>query len=176
MDRECPTWLKGKGALTEKDHQFGSWLRAPTPNLARKTVVKVVGLEEDDINVANQSSTRDSDDKEHGQTERENEMHSVTGLEIHGQVDLDGDPELVIPIMVDLELPITEEVVMHRRINGPDFQEQLDDIDAELTKFDNGKEEGVESGPGQELHEVDHAEAVLGSSIVGFVQLKEGLS
>ena len=52
------------------------------------------------------------------------------------------DPELVIPIMVDLKLPITEEVVMHRRINGPDFQEQLDDIDAELTKFDNGREKG----------------------------------
>ena len=50
----------------------------------------MVGLKEDDINVANQSSTRDFDDVEHGRTERENEMHSVTGLEIHGQVDLDG--------------------------------------------------------------------------------------
>ena len=35
-------------------------------------------------------------------------------------------------------MPITEEVVMQRRTNGSDFQEQLDAIDAELTKFDNG--------------------------------------
>ena len=47
MDRECPIWFKGKGALIEKDHQFGSWLRASTPNLARKTLVKVAGLEEE---------------------------------------------------------------------------------------------------------------------------------
>ena len=51
MGRECSIWLKGKGALTEKDHQFGPWLRASTLNLARKTVVKVAGLEEEDPNV-----------------------------------------------------------------------------------------------------------------------------
>lgn len=34
----------------------------------------------------------------------------------------------------------------------------------------------MESELGQELHEVDHSKVVLGSSIVGFVQLSEGLS
>ena len=99
----------------------------------------------------------------------------MTGLDIHGQGDNKGirqgslegsgtrrvdfyathtmdsilkEPELIILIMVDLELPITEEVVRHKRTNGSDFQVQLDAIDAELTKFDNGKGEGVECGLG----------------------------
>lgn len=110
----------------------------------------MASLEEVGTNVVDQSSTKDSDDEERGQTERENEIHSVTGLKIHGQVDHEGvgrgslevsgkrevdyhtshmedsipkNPKLVIPIMVDLELSITKEVVMQRRINGLNFQE-----------------------------------------------------
>lgn len=48
MDRECLIWLRGKHALKEDDKQFGSWIRAMTPNLARKSVVRVAGFEEDD--------------------------------------------------------------------------------------------------------------------------------
>ena len=48
MDRECLIWLRGKHALKEDDKQFGSWIKAMTPNLARKSVVRVAGFEEDD--------------------------------------------------------------------------------------------------------------------------------
>nr|POE89551.1 hypothetical protein CFP56_02272 [Quercus suber] len=55
MDRECPIWLKGKHALKEANQKFRSWIRAATPNLARKSVVWVAGFEEND------SETEDSE-------------------------------------------------------------------------------------------------------------------
>ena len=203
MDKECSIWLKGKGALTEKDHQFGPWLRASTSNLATKAVVKVAGLEEEDPNVGDQSSAKDSDDKEHGLTERENGRHSMNGLDTHEQGDNVGirpgslggsgmrgedfyashttdfipkDRKLITPITVDSELPTIEEIVMHKRINESNFQVQLDAIDIELTKFDNGKGAGVDCGLGQEHHDDVHNGAVLNSSVVDFVKLNEGLS
>lgn len=41
--------------MKEVDQQFGSWMRAMTPNLDKKSVVKVAGFEEDD------SETEDSE-------------------------------------------------------------------------------------------------------------------
>lgn len=41
-------------------------------------MVKMAGLEEEGPNVGDQSSAKDSDNEEHGLTERENERHSVT--------------------------------------------------------------------------------------------------
>lgn len=46
-DNECFVWLKRKGSLRESDKQFRSWLRAVTSNLAKKTVIRVAGYEED---------------------------------------------------------------------------------------------------------------------------------
>ncbi|KAK7856347.1 hypothetical protein CFP56_023714 [Quercus suber] len=54
MDRECPIRLKGKNTLKEAEQQFAPWMRAATPNLARKSVVRVAGFEE------NESETEDS--------------------------------------------------------------------------------------------------------------------
>ena len=61
------------------------------------------------------------------------------------------DPELITSIMVDSELPTIEEIVMHRRINESDFQVQLDAIDIELTKFDNGREQARIVGLGRNI-------------------------
>ena len=44
----------------------------------------MASLEEEGLDVVDQSSTKDSDDEEHRLTERENERHSVSGLDIHG--------------------------------------------------------------------------------------------
>ena len=54
MDKECSIWLKGKHTLKEVEQQFRSWMRVATPNLARKSVVKVVGFDE------NESETKES--------------------------------------------------------------------------------------------------------------------
>ena len=48
MDRDCPIWLKGKQALKKAEQQFGSWMRATTPNLARISVVRVASFDEND--------------------------------------------------------------------------------------------------------------------------------
>ena len=44
-DKGCSIWLNRKGTLRESDQQFGSWLRAVTLNLAKKTVVRIAGHE-----------------------------------------------------------------------------------------------------------------------------------
>ena len=46
-DRDCSVGLKRKGASREVDKQFGPWLRANTPNLAKKSVIRVAGYEEE---------------------------------------------------------------------------------------------------------------------------------
>lgn len=46
-DKECSVWLTRMGSMRESDQQFGSWLRAVTPNLEKKTVIRVAGYEED---------------------------------------------------------------------------------------------------------------------------------
>ena len=48
MDRDCPIGEKGKHISKEARQQYRSWMRATTPNLARKSVVKVAGLEDYD--------------------------------------------------------------------------------------------------------------------------------
>lgn len=47
IDKECSVWLTRMGSMRESDQQFGSWLRAVTPNLEKKTVIRVAGYEED---------------------------------------------------------------------------------------------------------------------------------
>ncbi|XP_075645254.1 uncharacterized protein At4g02000-like [Castanea sativa] len=63
MDRECPIWTKRKDDLLETEQQFGPWLRATTPNLARKTVVRVAGFEESENDVDSQSSVKTSEEE-----------------------------------------------------------------------------------------------------------------
>ena len=64
MDRECPAWLRGKHALREVDQQFGSRMRAATSNLARKTMVRVVGFEEDDSEIVSSEQTNEYEGSE----------------------------------------------------------------------------------------------------------------
>ena len=60
MDRECLTRLRGKHALREAYQHFGSWMRATTPNLTRKTMVMVAGFEEDDSEIVSSEQTNES--------------------------------------------------------------------------------------------------------------------
>nr|POE98626.1 hypothetical protein CFP56_66598 [Quercus suber] len=48
-DKECPLWEKSKDNLKAGDQQFGSWLRASTPNPFRRTVIRVAGFDEDEL-------------------------------------------------------------------------------------------------------------------------------
>ena len=46
-DKDCPTRLKKRGADRDEEKQFGSWLRASTPNPLRRTVIRVASFDED---------------------------------------------------------------------------------------------------------------------------------
>uniref|UniRef100_A0A7N2KWI6 Uncharacterized protein n=1 Tax=Quercus lobata TaxID=97700 RepID=A0A7N2KWI6_QUELO len=46
-DEDCLDGFRRKGAAKTADQQFGSWLRANTPNLAKKSMVRVTGYEEE---------------------------------------------------------------------------------------------------------------------------------
>ena len=46
-DKDCPTRLKKRGADRDGEKQFGSWLRANTPNPLRRTIIRVTGFDED---------------------------------------------------------------------------------------------------------------------------------
>ena len=41
-DKDCSLWSKWKGSIKEGGQQFRSWLRASTPNLGKKTIIRVV--------------------------------------------------------------------------------------------------------------------------------------
>jgi len=86
-DKECSTWLKRKGTLRKNDQQFGSWLRANTPNLAKKTIIYVTGYEEevreDNEAILNQERS------DEGGTKVLNEMQSNSDREQKRFVDYD---------------------------------------------------------------------------------------
>ena len=46
-DKDCDLWVRSQGSLTEKDQQFGGWMRAPTISPEKCLTVKVDGCEED---------------------------------------------------------------------------------------------------------------------------------
>lgn len=167
-DRECPIWLRSKRLLKEDDRQFGPWLWAFTPNLARKTVVWVASFGEED-----------SEDKEQhignffalsgGNNNRENDID--TKVVTHRQPI--GADEGAREGLVDVaERAIAMGLVMKSsgssRVEGisselqhndsprigdnlvvvknhvPTFEEQLVEIDVGIARFDSliGREDG----------------------------------
>lgn len=43
MIKNCDLWVQSRGSLTENDQQYGGWLRAPSVNPKKCTVVRVEG-------------------------------------------------------------------------------------------------------------------------------------
>ena len=58
-----------------KDQQFGAWLRASTPNLSQRTMIRVAGIEDDEC--------RDDDDHN----------RDTKGLKSMSEIDGDEDTE-----------------------------------------------------------------------------------
>ena len=77
------------------------------------------------------------------------------------------NPQLVARIMVDNEIPVIE-VGMQRRNTDQDFQEQLDDFDAELSRFETRKGMGEGSGPESESCGADQSWALVDDSNMSF--------
>ena len=141
--------------LKEGAQQFGSWLRAYTPNPFRKMVMKVEGLEDD-----TSWNGRSEHDHHEGGTERE----GTQGAD-HGGLELTRMANRRQPLLDDVclkaidsdtlpkETPCLQSIVMvtpniagssqveqngvhmERKFKKADFQEQLKEIDSALTIF-----------------------------------------
>ncbi|KAK7816576.1 hypothetical protein CFP56_043919 [Quercus suber] len=159
MDRECPIWLRGKHVLKEDDKQFGSWMRAMTPNLARKSVVKVAGFEEDDSET--EDGTQDNDGVESGNVGSHEVMvlpHGTEGQNLGGQEMQRGNVEVEDTTLRgspsekgvedNCDSPLSHvsvqdaghtvvDIPREREMLRPNLNAQLLEIDRELARFDS---------------------------------------
>nr|POF25055.1 hypothetical protein CFP56_65755 [Quercus suber] len=139
-DKECPLWEKSRGTLKAEDQQFGSWLHASTPNPIRRSVIRVVGFEEDELSEGGEV---------HGEDNRDGVAPGQKGREEGDDGNLVGDAIAVmesskfldhnndVPLNMGLTHNSLEFLNSENEFNEVDFLAQLKDIDEDLTKFDN---------------------------------------
>ena len=119
-DKECSLWQKRKGTLKEGDQQFGSWLRANTPNFAKKTIVRVEGYEEGgDDNTRHEPS--------HRWTESAGHVGLETGSDCNVQVDEPSEQGNVGGDTVDnMNEHVEVQVGLSSTAVGPEFISSMD--------------------------------------------------
>lgn len=168
MDRDCPIGEKGKHISKEARQQYRSWMRATTPNLARKSVVKVAGLEDYDSDSV--CSEKFDEGLEHDNPDRGEVMVPSTevvnliqnGLEVlrsgvevneigsravQTEQGIMDDGNISLGHNVSLEALQNDNAISRDRMASvSEFQVQLEEIDREITRFDKfegGLEENV---------------------------------
>ena len=145
----------------EREQQFGSWLRASTPNLAKKTVVRVAGYEETE-------DAKTATDPSHDR----NEVAGHEGLDLgsdctveeasrsapeveRGFIAADESGHMVVQegpmtstigpeVTCSTKCPIPRQTEV---LSSPVFQAQLDSIEEDLARYDK-VEEGRDSDLG----------------------------
>lgn len=144
-DRECPVKDKSRGALKAEDQQFGSWLRASTPNPYRRTVIRVAGFDDEELR---------EDEGSHGVGERDGSETAQVGENPragHKEGAGDGPVGDVSTVMELALIPghnkdtSSNSEIIHNGLgilnsdsenNAAYFKAQLEDIDEELARFD----------------------------------------
>ena len=137
------------------DQQFGSWLGASTPNLAKKTVIWVTGYEE--VQHEDEGSVLHSEQSEEEDGEPLNTTHGIgadkncRGNEDEGRSErFDATPcEGVGPIASEGDRRSADsspikcmDLGQSRGPTSQIFQAQLDEIDAEIGRLDGGMDCG----------------------------------
>ena len=169
--------------------QFGSWLRANTPNLAKKTVIRVAGY--DEVIHGDDGSTSQSEQREGEDVEGLNFMHG-NGMSTHNCDDnVEGGSAISDTVHGQEEVPIDtagdgnpvgsipNRSMDHghiRRSTSQNFQDQLDEIDAELERFDDGKELGQQNRVCRGNGVGDRLERSVGGTINYALQSEGGSS
>ncbi|KAL0013375.1 hypothetical protein SO802_000444 [Lithocarpus litseifolius] len=163
-DKECLKWVKSRGTLKVEDQQFGTWLRAATPSMSQRTVIRVAGMDEEDIRADDdQQKAGKRGDEGNGSRERKTTAAEEERVARHREEDndvLDNINEGVLvtesptnPDSINDDDPIMDVTFNSLAYLNPgnnkekaDFSEQLEEIDKELLKFDNVHVSGVISG------------------------------
>ncbi|XP_030945132.1 uncharacterized protein LOC115969588 [Quercus lobata] len=149
-DRECPLWIRSRGTLKAGDQQFGAWLRATTPNPFKKTVIRVPSLDEEDgwndFEMHGEKDAVESSPKEvggSGSSQEAEQSREETDNQVGQVADREAELDSSDPRETSLESPnIAEPVSLRSKevtVQKSLFQEQLEEIDYEISKFDNIK-------------------------------------
>nr|POF24965.1 hypothetical protein CFP56_44840 [Quercus suber] len=133
-DMEASPSHPQKGSMQVSDQQFGSWLRANTPNLAKKTVIYVAGCEE--VIHGDDGLALHSEQSEGENVETVNSMQS-NGISMHHcGVNMEGGSANSKMVHGQEEEPIATD---------GDGSLVLDEIHVELERFDGEKELGQQN-------------------------------
>ena len=181
-DKDCDLWVRSRGSLTEKDQQFGGWMRAPMIAPKKCSVVKVEGCEEYVDKERQQFSSRLDNE------EMDTRENTVGGLERNGVLQ---PSEAVEENGVDEGVGLMGAFVGTDRSSQENFDDKLREIDSDLATFDGnaidqvatplgetimGTETGIDCNVEQE--QVDHRAFVdlenstpLGGSLRGWKRL-----
>ena len=167
MDRDCPIWLKGKQALKKTEQQFGSWMSAMTPNLARISVVRVAGFDknesetEDNVQV-DEVANQDSVDNHDTRTFSHDTVNPILVEQVIPRVDIELEVTGIKSVQV-MEVKCdntlrTDSAHATVPTGGAgfsdmeplklDFHNQLQEIDREIARYDSnegGSKEGEDS-------------------------------
>ena len=180
-DKECFLWQKRKGTFKEEDQKFGSWLRANTPNFAKKTIVRVEGYEEGgDDNTRHESSHRWTESAGHVGLETGSDCN-VQVDELSGQGNVGGDTVDNMSEHVEVQVGLRSATVNPKFVSSMDylvptkiveepsqvFQAQLDSIDEDLAQYDT-----VGEGGGCDLKAQSGG---VGSKVVGSTKFLKNL-
>ena len=177
----CFLWQKRKGTLKEGEQQFESWLRANTPNFAKKIIVQVEGYEEGgDDNTRHEPSHRRTESARHVGLETDSDCNVqddkrcvqeddggiiVDDMSGHAEVQVGPSYNTVGP-----EFNCSEDCLIPTRIVAQPctvFQAQLDSIDEILARYDT-----VVKGGGCNLKAQSRG---VGSKVVGSAKFLKNL-
>ena len=152
QDWKCSLWQRRKGTPREGDQQFGSWLHAATPNLAKKTNIRVTGYEEEasEEPACNPSPRSNGDGRwfkpqtETGsEGEDEQRFQSAMGDQVVQELTPEARTE---EEKGPAELCTTACLNINQLVSASfhNFQDQFNEIDGELTWYDDNMAEDTE--------------------------------
>ena len=137
--------MRSKGSLTENESQYGAWLRVPTFNMRKCATIKVGGVEDEegggDVNGDEShrgvtKEVRTENNIEWSGMFGSNQDHGTEPREEAGgarAVSLTEPPHEVTDYVITGDVKISKIIAR----STPDFQEVLNGIDDEISKFES---------------------------------------
>lgn len=125
-DKDCDLWVQSRGSLTESDQQYEGWLRAPSANSKKCSVVRIEGSvvsTEKEVHFSSPSRGEEMDTSEIVVVDRCKEIENQEGQ----REEQPGSK--VSEVVPD---PVPEQNLNVQQ----NFEDKLNKIDEELARFD----------------------------------------